>query len=60
MTEKDTGELEHELTEARGVEGFFEENADGLRRLSAADYLAIDVLLFEDYYNPRRKCTGKG
>lgn len=39
MTEKDTGELEHELTEARGVEGFFEENADGLRRLSAADYL---------------------
>ena len=39
MTEKDTGKLEHELAEARGVEGFFEENADGLRRLSAAAYL---------------------
>ncbi len=38
--EKDTGRLEHELAEARGVEGFFEENADELLHLSAAEYLA--------------------
>ncbi len=39
MAEKDTGELEHELAAAKGVEGFFEESAEGLRRLSASEYL---------------------
>lgn len=40
VAEKDTGRLEHELAEARGVEGFFEENVEEFRRCSAAEYLA--------------------
>ncbi len=37
--EKATEGLEHELTNARGVEGFFEENAAELRHYSAPEYL---------------------
>ena len=39
--EKATEGLEHELTNARGVEGFFDENADELRHYSASEYLQV-------------------
>ena len=39
--EKATEGLEHELTNARGVEGFFDENAEELRHYSASEYLQV-------------------
>ena len=39
MAEKDTGQLEHELRAARGVEGFLASNAEELRHYTASEYL---------------------
>ena len=39
MADKDTKQLEHELSEADSVEAFFAENGAHLRRLTLAEYL---------------------
>ena len=40
MADKDTEQLEHELSEADSVEAFFTENGAHLRRLTLAEHLA--------------------
>ena len=39
MAEKDTAQLEHELTAAQGVEGFLTSNPEELEHYSASEYL---------------------
>ncbi|MBR1885344.1 MAG: helix-turn-helix transcriptional regulator [Schwartzia sp.] len=39
MAEKDTGQLEHDLKAARGVEGFWATNPEELEHYTASEYL---------------------
>ena len=41
MPDKDTAQLEHELTEADDVKNFLDDNAENLRKFTLAEYLRL-------------------